>query len=68
MKEIEGDVKVTRVLDKNSDTGLTITELVEMSDLSRPTVRVALARLNGAKKVNVRIVGMAKIYSLVGRS
>jgi predicted transcriptional regulator len=64
--EISGEEKVVTILDKNNDNGLTITELVKMSALSRSTVRVALARLEGANKVNIRIAGMAKIYSLVG--
>ena len=56
--------KVIQVLKQNPRKGLTITELVESSKLSRSALRTALAKLEGAKKVSVRKVGMAKIYSL----
>jgi len=50
-------------LRKNSN-GLTITELVSMSKLSRSTVRVVLARLEGGNKTSFREIGMAKVYRL----
>jgi len=50
---------------KNSD-GLTITDLVKKTKLNRSSVRTALAKLDGADKVSVREVGMAKIYLLKG--
>lgn len=53
--------KVSEVL-KRTDTGLTITELVDISKLSRSAVRTALANLDGAGKVSVRKIGMAKLY------
>ncbi len=56
--------KVTRILEKNSKTGLTITELVRISKLSRHIVLTALAKLEGGNKVFIRRAGMAKIYSL----
>ena len=45
--------------------GLTITELGNISTLSRSAILIELAKLEGANKVNVRRAGMAKIYSLV---
>ncbi len=51
---------------KNSD-GLTITELVKKTKLNRSSVRTALAKLDGADKVSVRKVGMAKVYLINGR-
>lgn len=42
--------------------GLTITELVSLSKFSRSTVRVVLARLEGANEVSFREIGMAKVY------
>ena len=56
--------KIIQVLKQNPRKGLTITELVLLSKLSRSALRTALAKLEGAKKVSVRKVGMAKIYSL----
>ena len=49
---------------KKTPSGLTITELVDLSGLSRSFVRTILARLEGAQKVVVRKVGMAKVYIL----
>ncbi len=51
---------------KNS-SGLTITELVEKTKLNRSSIRTALAKLDGADRVRVRKVGMAKVYSLNDR-
>jgi DNA-binding transcriptional ArsR family regulator len=53
--------KVLRIL-RNSGEGRTITELTEISQLSRSAVRTALARLEGAKKTMFRPIGMAKVY------
>jgi predicted transcriptional regulator len=57
--------KLVQTLRKNS-SGLTITELVLISGLSRSAVIVQLAKLEGANKVFVRRAGMAKIYILEG--
>ena len=54
--------KVAFIL-KNSD-GLTITELVKKTKLNRSSIRTALAKLDGAEKVIIRKVGMAKVYTL----
>lgn len=53
--------KVLRTL-RTSGEGRTITELTEISQLSRSAVRTALARLEGANKVIFRAIGMAKVY------
>ena len=58
--------KVIKILKENYKTGLTITELVKVSKLSRHSVLTALAKLEGAGKVSIRKAGMAKIYSLNG--
>jgi DNA-binding transcriptional ArsR family regulator len=55
--------KVMSVLQKHPQ-GLTITEVVNVSGLSRSAVLTELAKLEGAAKVSVRRAGMAKIYSL----
>ncbi len=65
------------IIDKNSDNvvnevvsvlnnsnGLTITEIVQKTKLNRYAVRIALAKLEGARKVDVRKIGMAKVYTL----
>ena len=55
--------KILRIL-RNSEEGRTITELTEISQLSRSAVRTALARLEGAKDIIFRSIGMAKVYSV----
>jgi predicted transcriptional regulator len=57
--------KLMKVLDKNS-RGLTITELVKTCALSRSAIRIELAKLEGANKVSIRKIGMAKVYLLKG--
>lgn len=52
---------------RENDDGLTITELVGLSKLSRSTVRVVLARLEGGEKISYRNIGMAKVYHLEGK-
>ena len=56
--------KIIEILEKESVRGLTITELVKTSKLSRHIVLKTLALLEGADKVSIRKAGMAKIYSL----
>jgi predicted transcriptional regulator len=54
--------KVIRILRKHSKKGLTITELEKVSKLTRSFIRTTLAKLEGAKKVYIRKVGMSKVY------
>ncbi|MFH1365650.1 MAG: hypothetical protein ABIH28_03640 [archaeon] len=58
------DKKIINILKKNSQRGLTITELVKISKLTRSAIRIILARLEGAEEVFIRKVGMAKVYVL----
>jgi len=44
--------------------GLSITDIVKLTNLSRSAVRTNLARLEGANKVKARKIGMAKVYIL----
>jgi len=60
MKEKEIIVNIL----ENNDEGVTITELIRISNLSKSAVRTILAELRGAKKVKFRRIGMAKVYSL----
>jgi len=54
---------ILSTLKKNPENGLTITEIVDLSRLSRSAVRTILAQLEGANQVSVRNIGMAKLYS-----
>jgi predicted transcriptional regulator len=56
--------KIIKVLKERAMKGLTITEIVKVSKSSRHKVLTALAKLDGANKVFIRNVGMAKIYFL----
>lgn len=60
---MEKEDKVQKVL-KKAIHGLSITEISKKSKLSRSSVIAALAKLEGAKKISFRKIGMAKIYSL----
>ncbi|MBU2497216.1 MAG: hypothetical protein KJ767_04110 [Nanoarchaeota archaeon] len=59
--------KIINILKKNLERGLTITELVKISKLTRSAIRTILARLEGAGEVSIRKVGIAKVYSLKRR-
>ena len=61
--------KKDRVVEKinsllRGSDGLTITEIVKKTKLNRSSIRTALAKLDGAGKVSVRKIGMAKVYLL----
>ena len=67
-----GDKKGDRSTEKvyfvlKNSSGLSITEIVDKTKLNRSDVRTTLAKLDGGKKVSVRRIGMAKVYSLTGR-
>lgn len=57
---------IVEILKKNVDEGLNISELVLVSKLSRCAVRTELAKLEGAGRVTIRKIGMAKVYILSG--
>ncbi len=61
------DERVFEIVRDSNGIGCTITEIVAMSSFPRSVVRILLARLEGAGKVEFRKVGMAKIYSLSDR-
>lgn len=53
--------RVYRILKENS-YGLTIKELSEKLKLTRNTISIGLAELKGAKVLEVRSVGKAKVH------
>jgi predicted transcriptional regulator len=55
--------KIVSIL-KNNFGGLTITDIVNKTNLSRSAVRTALANLEGGNKVSIKKIGMAKVYTL----
>lgn len=58
------DKKIFDILKEADSKGMSITELVSKSKLPRSNVRISLAKLEGANKVSIRNVGMAKLYHL----
>ena len=54
--------KIVSIL-KNNSGGLTITEIVNKTNLGRSAVRTTLAQLDGGNKVSIKKIGMAKVYS-----
>ena len=55
--------EIQLILKKNPG-GLTITDLVKKSKLSRSTIRNMLSRLEGSGEIHFTKIGMAKIYNL----
>jgi DNA-binding transcriptional ArsR family regulator len=58
------DKKIVDILKESNSKGISITELVSKSKLPRSNVRISLAKLEGANRVSIRKVGMAKLYHL----
>lgn len=54
---------VLNLLKKHKE-GLTVTEISKLLNISRNTTAISLARLDGAKKIKIRNVGMAKLHFL----
>ena len=61
---IEEEKIIVDVLKEDNNGGLSITDLVKISKLSRSAIRIILAKLEGAEKLKSRRIGMAKVYSL----
>jgi DNA-binding Lrp family transcriptional regulator len=55
--------KIISLLRKNTD-GLTIIEIAKELGISRNTVPVILAKLEGSKQIRIRPVGKAKLHYL----
>jgi hypothetical protein len=56
--------KIIMKLMHDNNIGCSITEIVLKTKLSRSIIRTCLAHMEGAGKVNVRKIGMAKVYIL----
>ena len=63
----KGDKTANKVVSTlKKDGGMTITDIVKKTKLNRSAVRTALAKLDGARRVRIKKIGMAKVYSLNG--
>lgn len=55
--------EIKRIL-KEDNRGLTIQELSEKTKVSRITASIALAKLEGAGEIDVRVIGNCKLHYL----
>jgi len=55
--------KIIKILQKNPK-GLTITQLVDESKLTRDQVRITIARLEAKELIEITQIGMAKLVIL----
>ncbi len=62
MNEDFSIIKLQELLSKEENNGLSITDIQRLTKFSRSSIRINLAKLEGAGKVNFRRVGMAKLY------
>ena len=60
---MEKEKQIIKELEKNKE-GLTIQEIADNTKISRNTIVKVLAKLEGRNDVEIRNVGMAKIYKL----
>lgn len=60
-KGLSPNEKIIKLL--KSSSGLTIADISRTLEIARNTVVVSLARLEGARQVNIKKIGMARIYS-----
>jgi len=60
------EIKVISLLKKNQLTGMTITDFVKASMISRSRIKTAISRLEGAKKISYERISNAKLYFLEG--
>ena len=68
-KIIDGpEKKIISLLKKNHITGMTITDFVNESKMTRSRVKTAISRLEGAGKISCEKVSKAKLYFLEGQN
>jgi len=64
MSKINRVIKQSQEILKNDTRGLTIQELAEKTKVTRVTVSLALAKLEGMGLVEVRVIGNCKLHYL----
>ena len=55
--------EIKRIL-KEDTRGLTIQEISEKTKVSRITASIALAKLEGAEEIDIRVIGNCKLHYL----
>ena len=66
MGKIDKVIEEIQKILKKDTRGLTIQELAEKTNVSRITVAMALMNLEGAKIIDVRVLGNCKLHYLAG--
>ncbi len=66
MAKIERVIEEIKRILKEDTRGLTIQELSKLTKVSRITACIALAKLEGAGEIDVRIIGNCKLHYLKG--
>ena len=68
MAKLEGVIREIKKILKKDVRGLTVKELSEKTKVSRITVAIALAHLEGQGLLDIRIIGNCKLHYLKGGS
>ena len=64
MAKIEGVIERIKEILRKDTRGLTIQELSELTKVSRITASMALMKLDGARLIDVRVIGNCKLHYL----
>ncbi|MBR9706454.1 HTH domain-containing protein [Candidatus Pacearchaeota archaeon] len=64
MAKVDKVIEEIRQILRRDTRGLTIQELSNLTHVSRITVSIALAKLEGAGEINVRVIGNCKLHYL----
>ena len=64
MAKVDKVIEEIKKLLKQDTRGLTIQELSEKTKVSRITTSIALAKLEGAGEIDVRVIGNCKLHYL----
>lgn len=64
MAKIERVIEEIKEILRKDTRGLTIQEIAEKTKVSRITAAMALMKLEGAKSIDVRVIGNCKLHYL----
>ena len=64
MTKIDRVIKEIKQILKEDTRGLTIQEISQLTKVSRITAALALAKLDGASVIDVRVIGNCKLHYL----
>jgi hypothetical protein len=57
--------RIMQILQKKDSLGATVSELITETHLTRDNIRIAVAALEGGRKIISREVGRAKLYRIL---